>query len=187
MSPKTPTPRFVPVVNVETPPLEINLHRKASSLLWNEFRASVFASVPGSETVESNSLKVLFCSCSGFPGNLRSPGIRPPPDGSSFTHGMTSGRFLRQPSCQARVDFGADRIDAVSIISTDGYATNPESAGPGTRRRPAGPMENDCMLSGAFAVNRMRNNRLTQETGGIKSFNKGWGQLPPVAAGARDY
>jgi len=31
----------IPVVNIETPPLEINLQRKASSLLRNVNRASV--------------------------------------------------------------------------------------------------------------------------------------------------
>lgn len=39
--PKTLTPRSVPVSIFETPPLEINLLRKASSLLRNVSRASV--------------------------------------------------------------------------------------------------------------------------------------------------
>lgn len=67
--------------------------RKASSLLRNESRASVLFGGPfpapnfGSRVFSS--ALVLTSSSSGLWGSLRSPRTRPPPDGSSFTHGMT--------------------------------------------------------------------------------------------------
>jgi hypothetical protein len=73
-------------VKFETPPLEINLLRKASSLLGNVYRASANSDTRGLRIlwVESVlSLASVFLS-SGFLGSFHSPRILPPPDGSSF-------------------------------------------------------------------------------------------------------
>lgn len=87
---------------------KINLLRKASSLLGNDSRASVNSGaqrlrIIGSR-VDSPSLQNPSFS-SGLLGNQGSPRIPPPPDGSSFTHGMTSETWLRQPVCQTSPGF----------------------------------------------------------------------------------
>jgi hypothetical protein len=78
----------------ETPPLEINLLRKASS-----YAREVVCNVSSfSESTFRSSLQV-FKTRLGFLGNLHSPRIRSPTRWKFNTHGMTSTDCVSQSAC----------------------------------------------------------------------------------------
>lgn len=88
-------------VNVETPPLEINILRKASSY-----------AIENSDRQQSATRRLpLRRSILRFPNpgldswGFDSPGIRSPTRWKFLTHGMTSGICLRQGACH-RARFG---------------------------------------------------------------------------------
>ena len=102
---KTLTPRPVPVVNFRDPTSRNQLNSAKPAACFGTNLGRQFYSVGRFQLriwVESfllSSSPDFFSS--GLWGSFRSPRTRPPPDGSSFTHGMTSDGSLPQPVCQS--------------------------------------------------------------------------------------
>jgi hypothetical protein len=120
-------------VKFETPPLEINFLRKASSYAQDELVTSAFFS--GDLSVKSVGEKPLFSSplqnqVRGFLGSHPSPRILSPTRWKfSNTHGMTSRHTLSQSVCHPTRR--AEKITVVvKRIITSNYNMSPAGAAP---------------------------------------------------------
>ncbi len=136
---KMPTPRSVPSLSSRPHLSKSTFSAKPAACLGTSSGHRLTRKPEGSELWSRViSPWLQFLPSSGFLGSLCSPGILPPPDGSSFTHGMTSTGSLRQPLCQKGSFFPMRPPVSHSIVYKD---VTPAATGHRVRRPRAVPRE----------------------------------------------